>query len=1004
MNLKRPFSRVRLLILLLAGPSVLFAQSAISLIQPTQKMGGWQFDNGQEFPGAKGALALAEAQHRDQPVLALQADFTGGGNYVQASVKLPKQSVDTLSFWVKIPPGTGVLPVRLVDGSGQCHQVKLKLNDKGGWQQISVPVERFFKNFGTAGALDLAASYEKWGGANDGRWHQPGRLFVVMATREMGDTSDLLLSDVVLQPPQPSLQVMDTVQLEQLEQGVLDWGFNLGEEFKGAVGGLELVSGQPIMRLHADFTKGGTYVGMRKSFAEMGLPPTKVVRLKMRSETAKEFSVRLVDATGQCHQRGGIALKSDGAWQDVSLVPEKIAGGEHWGGANDGKFHQPLAFMELMLSTRSHAGKKPEVWLSDLRADVMVEATISAASYQENFGSPEAFRTGWKTRGDVTANAGALVLKRSLENLPVETAAVGEAFVVTPGLWQIDYAWKADLHSPDNSYHGAVSLVVADRAGTVLETIPVGIGFGRSDGQEVSRSITLPQGAAKARFRVTIEKTYGSFAIDALSAARLKVQPREQIVERIKIKGDALGHLFFPEEDVHFQITVETKKALAASDQRLRISVRDYQGGDVLPLEERTLTKKDGAYVADITLPTAGLAVGKYYELHVDVPQGTADPVQEVSGFARLPLAPSKSFAAEKIPFTIRNWDSRITEYFHLADRLGIRQLGVWGGWSAKAPYKAHGPGIDLCKELGAKWITGTPAADIERNGFKTYSEVALRGGMKNFLEAYADPSLAMIAIGNEPHGTGKKVLENVRAYQAIYETVKAFDPKIHVLGTSVEPNEAYFKAGYQNYLDSYDFHIYEHYTHVRSTMKAYRALMEKYDAVKPIHSTELGLNSQGQTRLAVSREMIKKVVSFFAEGGATVSWFTIQYPDPDGKARGQSGDAHCMFDCRYNLYNPRLDAITHYHLLNAIGVKRFVEEQHQPRGAQTYLFRDDQGQCLRVVWSDEKEETMRIPFGEGLRVRAIGIDGSEDVLISRNGGISVTVSDDPLLLLYEQP
>lgn len=249
--------------------------------------------------------------------------------------------------------------------------------------------------------------------------------------------------------------------------------------------------------------------------------------------------------------------------------------------------------------------------------------------------------------------------------------------------------------------------------------------------------------------------------------------------------------------------------------------------------------------------------------------------------------------------------------------------MGVWGGWSAKAPYKSSVSGIELCNELNAKWITGTPAADVERNGFKSYSEYALRTGMTNFLEAFADPSLAMIAMGNEPHGTGKEVLVNLRAYKAIYEAVKAFDPKIHVIGTSVEPNEEYFKAGYQNYLDSYDFHIYEHYSQVRQTMKAYRALMEKYDAVKPIHSTELGLNSQGQTRVAVSREMIKKVVSFFVEGGSTVSWFTIQYPDPEGKARGQSGDAHCMFDCQYNLYNPRLDAITHYHLLNAIGVKK---------------------------------------------------------------------------------
>ena len=119
---------------------------------------------------------------------------------------------------------------------------------------------------------------------------------------------------------------------------------------------------------------------------------------------------------------------------------------------------------------------------------------------------------------------------------------------------------------------------------------------------------------------------------------------------------------------------------------------------------------------------------------------------------------------------------------------------------------------------------------------------------------------------------------------------------------------------------------------------------MKKYDAVKPIHSTELGLNSQGQTRHAVALEMIKKFTVFFAEGGATVSWFTIQYPDPEGKARGQFGDSHCVFDCKYNLYNPRLDAITYYHLVNGICDKKFVEEKHYPNGVQAYLFRDDRG------------------------------------------------------------
>jgi hypothetical protein len=75
-------------------------------------------------------------------------------------------------------------------------------------------------------------------------------------------------------------------------------------------------------------------------------------------------------------------------------------------------------------------------------------------------------------------------------------------------------------------------------------------------------------------------------------------------------------------------------------------------------------------------------------------------------------------------------------------------------------------------------------------------------------------------------------VLENVRAHWAIYEKVKRFDPEIHVTETSVEPNEEYYRAGFQKYLDSYDCHTYEHDTNVRRTIRKYRELMEKYAAI----------------------------------------------------------------------------------------------------------------------------------------------------------------------------
>ena len=35
---------------------------------------------------------------------------------------------------------------------------------------------------------------------------------------------------------------------------------------------------------------------------------------------------------------------------------------------------------------------------------------------------------------------------------------------------------------------------------------------------------------------------------------------------------------------------------------------------------------------------------------------------------------------------------------------------------------------------------------------------------------------------------------------------------------------------------------------------------MRKYDAVKPVFSTELGLNCQGLSRMTVARDMVKKL------------------------------------------------------------------------------------------------------------------------------------------------
>ncbi len=997
---------IRLLLLIslvcLAGTNVC-AESPIELIDTKSKLGGWTFDNGKEFPGAVGRLELVKS---DPPTLNLHGDFSNGGMYVQAAKRLPELPIETVSFEIKVPSGVGKVTTRLIDGTGQCHQLNIRLNDKGGWQTYTFPVARYFTSLEKGAPLDIVTNYEKWSGANDGRWHQPGKLFVILAGREALSEGSIAIRNVTLTPTPPKVDVTTTVRLDEFAEGTTGaWQYNNGNEFKGAEGGLTSIAGTTAersgLRLKADFSNGGRYVGMRNRLDESDVKQTTAIRMQVRSETVNEFSLRLVDASGQTHQRHGFKVNADGEWHLVSIEPEKVAGGEHWGGANDGKWHGGVKLIELMLNTRS-SDSPMQLDLADLRMEAIVEGQLSQEAWQEDFDEVEALK--WQTSGDVSYDS-MLTMRRTLETIQQPTSASSPRFAVKEGSWRVAYRWKSDLHSPDNSFHGAVELNIYDTNDHKLATFPLAIGFGQNDWTEVEKQIRLPHGVAYASWNCQLNKTYGQFSIDDLTVARLVVQPAVPRIESIRIASEAIGNLFYPERPIAFQISVPTNKPLAKEDQLVQAEVRDYRGDIVLSQIVAPLSQVEGqTYDGQIELDRSKLNVGQFYELHVTIAQGEGDPAMEFSGFAILPEAISKQYKPEQIPFTIRNWDSRFPDYFYLADRLGLRMMGVWGGWSNEPPYRPKLPGLEIVKKLDAKWVTGTPASKVEDEGFKTVTEESLRQGMTNFLKEYADQGLAMIALGNEPHGKGKVVLDNVKAYKAVYEAVKAYDPAIHVIGTSVEPNKEYFEAGYQNYLDSYDFHIYEHYSKVRRTMAEYRKLMEKYDAVKPIHSTELGLNSQGQARLAVAIEMIKKCTVFFAEGGETVSWFTIMYPDKDGNARGQFGDAHCVFDCKFNNYNPRLDAVTYYHLINSLGVKKFIEEKQSPDGTQSYLFRDDAGNCLKVVWNDEAKKIVDLDVAKDAKVDVIRIDGLRQHIDTNRALVQLEVSDEPLMLLYSQP
>jgi len=87
--------------------------------------------------------------------------------------------------------------------------------------------------------------------------------------------------------------------------------------------------------------------------------------------------------------------------------------------------------------------------------------------------------------------------------------------------------------------------------------------------------------------------------------------------------------------------------------------------------------------------------------------------------------------------------------------------------------------------------------------------------------------------------------------------------------------------------------------------------------------------------------------------------------------------------------------------MINGICVKTFVEEMHYPNGVQAYLFRDEQGNCLQVLWLDGKREDVLVPVPGNLDIQLVHIDGARTTLRSMAGGVSVTVSEDPILVFY---
>ncbi len=599
-----------------------------------------------------------------------------------------------------------------------------------------------------------------------------------------------------------------------------------------------------------------------------------------------------------------------------------------------------------------------------------------------------------------------LLLSRTAADAEKPCSATSPAFPVQPGLWDIEGGSRPDLDSPDSSFDGTVVLECLDAGGQVVSSITLNDVFGKNGWNGFGGQVEIPKDTASARFRIRLDKAHGQFWVDALAVNYIGPAPHKHI-DRLVFSTVALGNLLYPTDSRVVTLTVQAPEELAPEEQQVTFVLRDYWGAEQMKpvaVALKPSAPQGGNFIYEGSVDLAGVPLeqGKYYVMDGEIP-AKDKPFRNHSALAIVPEAINNRFPPEDVPFSGRNWDGRFPVGFDLSHRMGFRIMNIWSGWDPDGT--PHAPCIELCQKYGMGVIFGVPSHTIEGHGpgWEKYDEPTLRTGTRNLINTYGKlVHPCIIDLGNEPPVLADRIPDDIKAYKAIYEEAKKTDPNVKVLGTSVGTVEDFFKAGFGQYCDYYDFHVYEDPQNIALALQKYRELFKQYGHPHPVWSTEIGLNSEGIARHTVAIDMVKKFAIFFANGGANLSWFDLFYPDPEGKIADSNGASFDVFDSRYEKYNPKLTAVTYYDLLNTISIKKFVAQRQYGKDLHAFLFRDRDNHDLQILWKDAGREDALVPLPGVHDVELIRLDGTHRQLDAEGRGVSLTLDGDPILLLYD--
>ena len=174
-----------ILFILLSTASVSFGDNAslLSVDDFQSKDTPWQFLNGPEYPGARGQWQIKDGIGRNGSRGGeLSFDFSGGGNYVQAGVALPKaKDVSALRLWIKKPHANS-FAARFTDSQGQTFQKTFNIASTD-WQEVEI---------------GLSAWAVSWGGKSDGVFRGNPTEFAIVIDNNSDRSGAVVIDDIRL--------------------------------------------------------------------------------------------------------------------------------------------------------------------------------------------------------------------------------------------------------------------------------------------------------------------------------------------------------------------------------------------------------------------------------------------------------------------------------------------------------------------------------------------------------------------------------------------------------------------------------------------------------------------------------------------------------------------------------------------------------------------------------------------------------------------------------------